>query len=128
MFLVAAITSFSQIWVGVVMLVVGITLIIPYGGQRTLVTRNQVAIRWGILGIRVLRLKITDITGMTVHEFQPLKDFGGYGIRINREMTAYYLRGNRGIKITKTKGKAVLIGSDHPEALLAVLQGITGLE
>ncbi len=128
MFLVAAITWFSQAWAGIVTLVVGIMLIIPYGGQRTLVTRSQVAIRWGILGIRVLRLKIADITGVEIHEFQPLKDFGGYGIRVNREMWAYYLRGNRGVKITRTQGKTVLIGSDHPEALLAVLQGITSLE
>jgi len=128
MFLVAAITWFSQAWAGIVTLVVGIMLIIPYGGQRTLVTRSQVAIRWGILGIRVLRLKIADITGVEIHEFQPLKDFGGYGIRVNREMWAYYLRGNRGVKITRSQGKTVLIGSDHPEALLAVLQGITSLE
>jgi hypothetical protein len=128
MFVVAAITWFSQIWVGVVMLVVGIMLIIPYGGQRTLVTRSHVVIRWGILGIRVLRIKIGDITGVEIHEFQPLKDFGGYGIRVNREMWAYFLRGNRGVKITQSQGKTVLIGSDHPEALMAVLQGVTGLK
>jgi hypothetical protein len=128
MFLIAAITWFSQVWVGVVMLLVGIMMIVPYGGQRTLVTRDQVVIRWGILGIRVLRLKMENITGLSLHDFAPLKDFGGYGIRINREMTAYYLRGNRGVKITRTKGKAVLIGSDHPEELLSVLQGVTGLE
>jgi hypothetical protein len=127
MFLVAAITWFSQGWAGIITLLVGIILIIPYGGQRTLITRSQVVIRWGILGIRVLRLKIADITGVEIHEFAPLKDFGGYGIRANRDMWAYYLRGNRGVKITRTEGKAILIGSDHPEALLAVLQGITGL-
>jgi hypothetical protein len=128
MFIVAAITWFIQEWAGIVTLLVGVMLVIPYGGQRTLVTRHQVVIRWGILGIRVLRIKMADITGLEIHEFQPLKDFGGYGIRVNREMWAYYLRGNRGVKITRRQGKTVLIGSDHPEALLAVLQGITGLE
>jgi hypothetical protein len=128
MFTVTAIIWFIQGWAGIVTLLVGIMLIIPYGGQRTLVTRDQVVIRWGILGIRVLRIKIADITGLEIHEYQPLKDFGGYGIRVNREMWAYYLRGNRGVKITRTRGKTVLIGSDYPEALLAVLQGVTGLE
>ncbi len=128
-FLIAAVLWFSQGWGGTItLLVVGIILIIPYGGQRTLITRSHVIIRWGVLGIRVLRVNITDISGVEMHEFQPLKDFGGYGIRVNREMWAYYLRGNRGVKITQTKGKTVLIGSDHPEALLAVLQGVTGLE
>lgn len=129
MFTIAAIIWFSQGWGGIVtLLVVGIILIIPYGGQRTLVTRSDVVIRWGILGIRVLRVKIADITGVEIHEFQPLKDFGGYGIRFNRDMSAYYLRGNRGVKITRSQGKTVLIGSDYPEPLLAVLQGLTGLE
>jgi hypothetical protein len=78
------------------------------------------------VGIRVLHLKTSEITGAELYEFSPLKDFGGYGIRINREMTAYYLRGNRGVKITRTRGKAVLIGSDRPEALYTVIQSIAG--
>lgn len=126
MLVAAVITWFSTPWASIVLLLVGIMLIIPYGGQRTMVTRHQVVIRWGILGIRVLRLKTADITAVALHEFAPLKDFGGYGIRVNREMRAYYLRGNRGVKITRTQGKPVLIGSDRPEALYAVIQGITG--
>ena len=41
-------------------------------------------------------------------------------------MTAYYLRGTRGVKLTVTGGKKYLIGSDNPEHLLTVLQVITG--
>ena len=124
MLLAAIITWFSVPWAAILLLVVGLMLIIPYGGQRTMVTRHQVIIRWG-LGIRVLRLNTADITAVALHEFAPLKDFGGYGIRFNREMTAYYLRGNRGVKITRNRGKPVLIGSDRPEALYAVIAGIT---
>ena len=74
--------------------------------------------------VRVLRLPVSDIAEFAMHEFAPLKDFGGYGIRRNREMSAYYLRGNLGVKITMTGGKKYLIGSDHPERLLAVLETI----
>jgi hypothetical protein len=124
MFILAAVLWFTAPWSSVTMFVVGIMLIIPYGGQRTMVTRDRLVIRWGIVGIRVLRLKTSEITGVEVREFAPLKDFGGYGIRINSEMTAYYLKGNRGVKITRTRGKPVLIGSGRPEALMAVIQGI----
>ena len=124
MFVAAAITWFSTPWASIVLLLVGIMLFIPHGGQRTMVTRQQVIIRWGILGIRVLRLNTADITAVELREFAPLKDFGGYGIRINREMTAYYLRGNRGVKITQTRGRPVLIGSDRPEALYTVINAI----
>jgi hypothetical protein len=125
MFVSAIITWFGVPWASIVLALVGVMLIIPYGGQRTVVTRHQIVIRWG-LGLRVLRLDTADITGAEIHEFEPLKDFGGYGIRFNREMRAYYLRGNRGVKITRTSGKPVLIGSDRPEALCTVIRGITG--
>ena len=125
LFATAAITWFATPWAAVLTFVVGLILIIPYGGQRTMVTRDSIIVRWGIVGIRVLKLQTTDITGVELHEFAPLKDFGGYGIRINREMIAYYLRGNRGVKITRRKGKAVLIGSDRPEALYTILKVIS---
>jgi hypothetical protein len=117
---------FSAPWVSIMLIVVGLALVIPYGGQRTLVTPQEISIRWGLVGIRVFKLKIAEIADFSMHEFSPLKDFGGYGIRWNREMTAYYLRGNRGVKITTAGGKKYLIGSDHPERLLAVLQAVTG--
>lgn len=123
MLILAAVFWFITPWSSVTMIVVGISLVIPYGGQRTIVTRDRIVIRWG-LGIRVLRLNTADITAVELHEFAPLKDFGGYGIRFNRKMTAYYLRGNRGVKITRERGRPVLIGSDRPEGLATVIQGI----
>jgi hypothetical protein len=126
MFIISAIIWFITPWAAVVAFVVGVMLIIPNSGQRTMVTRDRIIIRWGIMGIRVLKLATAEITGAELHEFAPLKDFGGYGIRTNREMTAYYLRGNRGVKITREKGKPILIGSDRPEALNTVIRGIIG--
>lgn len=126
MFTTAVITAFSQIWVSVVLLVVGCMMIVPYGGQRTIVTRDDIRVRWGVFGLRVLRLKIPDIVQAELHEFSPLKDFGGYGIRFNKEMTAYYMRGTRGVKFTMRNGKKYLIGSDHPEQLNAVAMSLTG--
>jgi hypothetical protein len=124
MIVAGIITVFSQIWVSVILFVVGILLVFPYGGQRTIVTRKDIKVRWGIFGLRVLHLKIPEITTAEIHEFSPLKDFGGYGIRFNSEMTAYYLRGTRGVKFTMANGKKYLIGSDHPEQLYAVVDSL----
>ena len=67
---------------------------------------------------------MSDITNIETHSFSPLKDFGGYGIRINREMKAYFLTGNMGVKLTLSDGKRYLIGSDHPERLAAVIKAL----
>jgi len=120
----AVVTWFSEPWASLLLGMIGVLLIIPHGGQRTIVTREDVTVLWGILGLRVFRLKIADITSVEMHEFAPLKDFGGYGIRGNREMKAYFMRGTRGAKLTTANGKKYLIGSDLPERLLIVLQGL----
>jgi hypothetical protein len=121
----AAFSWFSQPWLAVLLAIVGAIQIIPYGGQRTLVTRQDITVRWGIAGLRVLRLKMPEVAGFEMHEFAPLRDFGGYGIRFNREMKAYFLRGTRGVKLAMKDGKQYLIGSDRPERLITVLQVIT---
>jgi hypothetical protein len=126
MLIAAGFMLFTLGWAAIIPAVVAIILVIPYSGQRTLVTRQNVTIRWGIFGIRVFRLKTADITGVEVHKFSPLQDFGGYGIRFNREMTAYYLSGNRGVKLTTVSGKKYLIGSDQPQNLEAAINSVTG--
>jgi hypothetical protein len=97
-----------------------------YGGQRVIVTRQEISVRWGLAGIKVLHLTAAGAGGMELMEFSPLKDFGGYGIRYGQGITAYYLSGRRGVKITASDGKRYLIGSNHPERLLAVLEQVAG--
>lgn len=92
-----------------------------YGGMRVMVTPDRIQARLGIFGIPMLKLRLAVITSVQVHEFSPLREFGGYGIRFNRQMKGYFFRGNRGVLIETDPGKKYLIGSDHPERLAAVL-------
>jgi hypothetical protein len=124
---VIAATAWSEVpWLSILIALVGIALTLIYGGFRTLVTKEAVTVRMGMLGIRLLRLNTSDIISAESHGFAPLKDFGGYGIRFNKEMKAYFLRGDRGVKITTRAGKKYLIGSDHPERLVTVISAVVG--
>ena len=116
---------FDQSWLSIIFFLIAIQSTILYGGQRVLVTRGEITIKWGILGIKVLRLRVEEITQVEKHEFAPIKDFGGYGIRFNREMKAYFLRGNRGVKITTSDRKKYLIGSDNVDRLEAVINAVS---
>jgi hypothetical protein len=125
----AVVVWFSEGWTlfgslfGAGMIVLGILLMLfTFNGQRVLVTRQNLSIRWGAIGLRVLNLDTAEIVTVEVMEFSPLRDFGGYGIRYGRGMSAYYLQGRRGVKITTVKGKQYLVGSDYPERLLTVLE------
>jgi hypothetical protein len=115
-------TLFSQLWVSIVLFIVGLPIIALYGGQRTVINRRELSVRWGLFGLRVLRLSVNNMSEAVLHEFAPLRDFGGYGIRFNREMKAYYLRGNRGVKITMSNGMKYLVGSDRPQHLADVVR------
>jgi len=120
--IVAAIFTWTALtWLSVILVVIALGMISTYGGFRTQVTRDFIIVKIGVLGIKLLQLKTSDIAAVEVHSFSPLRDFGGYGIRFNREMQAYYLQGDRGVKITARDGKKYLIGSDHPEHLAAVI-------
>ncbi len=124
---VVAATAWSEVpWLSVLIALVGIGLTLVYGGFRAVVTREAIVVKMGILGIRLLRLKTSDITSAELHSFAPLRDFGGYGIRFNKEMKAYFLKGDRGVKITTHAGKKYLIGSDHPERLATVISTVIG--
>jgi hypothetical protein len=122
---VVAVTAWSEVpWLSMLFALIGIALALIYGGFRTSVTRNAVIVYMGILGIRLLKLKTSDITSTELHSFAPLRDFGGYGIRFNNEMKAYFLKGDRGVKITTRSGKKYLIGSEHPERLSTVISTV----
>lgn len=124
---VVAATAWSEVpWFSVLIGLVGIALVLVYGGFRTLVTRETITVRMGMLGIRLLKLRTSDIQSAELHSFSPLKDFGGYGIRFNKKMKAYFLNGDRGVKITTRAGKQYLIVSDHPERLATVVGTVTG--
>jgi hypothetical protein len=120
-------------WVPFVFLFIGLSVVITvgmvafiYGGLRVTVTRQEFSVRWGLAGVRLLRLKISDIATISLREFAPLRDFGGYGIRFGGGTTAYFLKGTRGVQLSALNGKKYLVGSDHPERLLAVLEQVTG--
>jgi len=121
--LVGAVTSWSQSHVTAI--IVGIfspAMWLLYGGIRVFINADAVIVRLGFIGVPLKSLPLKEIAEVSVHEFSPLRDFGGYGIRVNRQMTAYYFSGNHGVLIVTTTGKKYLIGSDHPDKLAAVIE------
>lgn len=102
--------------------VLGIACVGLYGGFRTTVTRETLTCRIGLFGIPLMKTALSEIASVEPHEFHPLREFGGYGIRFNRQMKGFFLRGNTGVLITDIRGRKTLIGSDNPERLVAVIQ------
>ena len=68
---------------------------------------------------------ISTITSAVVRKYDPIGEYGGWGIRGWRGKRALNMRGDRGVEITTTfKGKpaSFMIGSQKPEELETALQ------
>ena len=95
-----------------------------FGGIRILVNDEYVKINLGLLNIKMVEIPICQIQEAELYEYAPLIDFGGYGVRFNGKLSAYYMRGNQGVLIKTTTGRQYLMGSDYPEKLLAIINAI----
>jgi hypothetical protein len=52
--------------------------------------------------------------------FRPIKDYGGYGIRVifNKKESAYFLTGNTGVRVYYSTSNPVVIGAAEPKKLI----------
>jgi hypothetical protein len=73
------------------------------------------------------KFPLDDIRDFAVCEFNPFKDFGGWGVRWNpKSGTGIFVSGGRGIRLEMKNGRKITIGSQEPErfadALTAALK------
>jgi hypothetical protein len=62
---------------------------------------------------RTRRIALSDIKSVEVVKFDPVRDYGGYGIRTTRQGTAYIAGGSDGVRLELASGATVLIGSER---------------
>lgn len=67
-------------------------------------------------------IKIQEIEKIEAIKYNPLLDYGGWGIRHGIRGKAYNVRGNKGVKIYLLTGKNILFGSQKHKELQTVLQ------
>jgi len=128
MWVAAGLSFGEEPWISAILALVGLPLLLFYGGMRTRVTREEVTVRYGLLGIRVFRCATKDIESIRLREFAALREFGGYGIRFAGSTVGYFLAGSQGVLIARPGKRSALIGSDHPGRLAAVLGAVSGVE
>lgn len=66
---------------------------------------------------RKRRIPLSNIKSVEVVKFEPVRDYGGYGIRTTRQGTAYIAGGNDGVRLQLAGGATVLIGSRQSKEL-----------
>lgn len=68
------------------------------------------------------RVPLSDIEAVEVVRYRPLRDFGGWGLRIGRMGVMYNARGDQAVRLTLRGGRVVFVGSQRPGELAAALR------
>ena len=66
--------------------------------------------------------KWVNIKEAYVRKYQPIWEYGGWGIKYGMKGVAYNVSGNKGLQLILNSGKKILIGTQKPEELENFLQ------
>lgn len=66
-------------------------------------------------------IRLIEARSVNIVNYDPMGDFGGYGIRSARHKKAYIARGNRAVQLALADGTTLLIGSQRPEELVSAI-------
>jgi len=90
------------------------------------VREDGLYIRFSPFHLSFHKIALEDIKEFQARTYNPIKEYGGWGIRYGRNGKAYNVRGNRGVQLQLTSGRKLLIGSQKPEELAEALAIISG--
>ena len=68
------------------------------------------------------RIAFSEITGLEVRRYDPLLEYGGWGVRLGPKGWGYMTGGTEGVQLRLRKGLPVLIGSARARELEAAIR------
>src|SRR5690606_7151954 len=89
---------------------------------RTEVRADRICIRFFPIHLRYRCWSWEEIASIDVREYSPLREYGGWGIRLGAKGWAYNVSGRIGVQLILKSGKRILIGTQEPDAFLAAVQ------
>jgi len=105
----------------VIFFMVGMTILFYVLKLVTEVKSNGVYINFFPLSRQ--KVLFQDIKHCEARTYNAVKEYGGWGIRYGRKGKAYNISSNRGVQLSLSNGKLLLIGSQRSEELaLAIAQ------
>ena len=107
-----------SLWVWVLLVLIPVGLIFALLRAPSVVLGKDLRIQ--LLGITLLRLQYSELTGVTEIELRA-RDYGGLGVRYANKTLAFIPRAGKGVLIATSFGESLAIRSDSPELLVAAI-------
>jgi len=92
----------------------------------TTVFNDSIELRFGPLKICKREIKVDEIVSFQNRVYKPIKEYGGWGIRIGFRKRAVSMSGNRGVELVLKNGKKFMIGTQRPDELYDAIQTSKG--
>ncbi|MFQ5512642.1 MAG: DUF6141 family protein [Candidatus Krumholzibacteriia bacterium] len=112
---------------GPVYMALGLVLILIFykGRLVTELRPDGIYVRFSPFHHRCKQFPLNELAEYEAVSYRPIRDFGGWGIRIGRGGWAYNVSGNQGVQLKLKNGKRVMIGSKNPRALVDAIRSAT---
>ncbi len=109
---------------GIAGLAVGLTLVV--GGLTVRVQETRLLIHLGSVPLVRKMVPYEEIVGLESVVYQPLREFGGWGVRGFGKRRAWTARGNEAVRLDLAGERVLLVGSDHPHRLEERIRTVAG--
>lgn len=106
-------------WVVLVVTIVtaGVLIMLLGGSLRTAVHDDAVYVRYFPFHAKPRRLPYVEIQSCAARTYDPLGEYGGWGLRGSARNRAWNVRGKRGVQLVFHDGTRLLLGSQRADAL-----------
>ena len=117
----------SDAWLAVLFITIGIFLpLLLLNLRLTVVVTDRIAIRFFPFMPRARVILPDEIRQHQATKYDPILDYGGWGIKGTRSDRSYNMMGDEGVKLFLKSGRTVLIGSQRPGELDAAIGAMLG--
>ena len=108
----------SDAWLTILFIAIGIVLpLLLLNLRLTVVVTDRIAIRFFPFMPRARVILPDEIRQHQATKYDPILDYGGWGIKGTRMDRSYNMMGDEGVKLFLKNGRTVLIGSQRPADL-----------
>ncbi len=83
---------------------------------------GRLLVRFAPFQTRFLEFSLADLGSCAAVTYDPLREYGGWGIRYGRNGKAYTVSGNAGVQLEFENGPKLLIGSQHAPELAGAIE------
>lgn len=94
------------------------------GGLVTEVRPSGLFVRYFPFHRAFHEIPLEGVRSCEARTYGPIREYGGWGIRVGRRKKAYNVSGNRGVQIEYADGSVLLIGSRKAEQLASAIASV----